>query len=65
MMIGDDEQLQHCPACGEVVDTQGDTLLGVGVDGNPTLAVMRCDAAGLTEREVRNLHDWNAPRELG
>ena len=65
MLVGEDAELQHCPACGEVVDTQGDTLLGVGVDGNPTLAVVRCDAAGLTEQEIRNLDDWNAPRKLG
>jgi hypothetical protein len=65
MLVGEDAELQHCPACGEVVDTHGDTLLGVGVDGNPTLAVVRCDAAGLTEQEIRNLDDWNAPRKLG
>jgi len=62
-IIGPGEELEHCPACGHFVDKRGDTLLGTDQDGNPKLAVMRCDAAGLSEQEIRNLDDWSAPRQ--
>jgi hypothetical protein len=65
LILGDDEEPERCTACGHIVDRRGKTLLGVDGEGNPKSAVMRCDPAGLTEQEIRNLQDWNAPRKLG
>jgi hypothetical protein len=65
IILGDDEEPERCTACGHSIDKRGKTLLGADEEGNPRSLFMRCDPAGLTDQEIRNLQDWNGSRVLG